>query len=209
MAKGVRLSSLPLKDVIKEYYLQWSGANGDGKCGLSSNPRAQRIDAFLGNIIGEDWHNIYSGDGLGKKLFNKYDEIYEEIDNETPGIFWIKRAKIACNKFFEWLDANYDKNMKPILSETNSEKLFDKILNENSNKYPSVNKNFLIFVNKLQSYLDNTMPGMGLKIVEHEMQAGGAHIVIEQRDEDNDIPIDGIGSWCNEEDAKEFYKDLY
>lgn len=208
MAKGVRLSSLPLKDVIKEYYLQWSGANGDGTCGLSSNPRAQRIDTFLGNTIGEDWHNIYSGDGLGKKLFNKYDEIYEEIKNETPGLFWIKHARVACNKFFEWLDANYDKNMQPILSESNSEKLFDKILNEN-NKYPSVNKNFLNFVNKLQSYLDNTMPGMGLEIVEHEMQAGGAHIVIEQRDEDNDRPIDGIGSWCDDEDAKEFYKDLY
>ena len=96
--------------------------------------------------------------------------------------------------------------MQPILSESNSEKLFDKILNEN-NKYPSVNKNFLNFINKLQSYLDNTMPGMGLEIIEHEMQAGGAHIVIEQRDENNDRPIDGIGSWCDDKDAEEFYKD--
>ncbi len=89
-----------------------------------------------------------------------------------------------------------------------SQKIFDKILNENNGAYPSANINFLNFVNKLQASLDNLMPGMGLEVVKHELQAGGAYIVIEQRDEDGKRPIDGIGSWCDDEDAEKFYSNL-
>lgn len=111
------MASLTLKELIKEYYKQWSGAE-DGKCGMSSNPRAQRIDQHICDVLGdertEEWVNIYSGDGFGKKLFKKYDEIDQQLrDNGVSDRPIIKFARIVCEKFFEWLDAHYDENMNP------------------------------------------------------------------------------------------------
>jgi hypothetical protein len=118
MAKGIRLASLSLKELIKEYYRQWSGAE-DGKSGLSSNPRAQRISQHIDDVLGDDraeeWENIYSGDGFGKKLFDKYGEIEELLhDNGVSDRPIFKFARIVCDKLFEWLDAHYDENMRPI-----------------------------------------------------------------------------------------------
>lgn len=147
MAKGIRLASLTLKELVKEYYKQWSGAE-DGKCGMSSNPRAQRIDQRICDVLGderaEEWVNIYSGDGFGKKLFKKYDEIDQQLrDNGVSDRPIFKFARIVCDKFFEWLDAHYDENMKERhVNESNSKmSLFDRILFEsNVEIYPENGK---------------------------------------------------------------------
>ena len=114
MAKGIRLASLTLKELIKEYYKQWSGAE-DGKSGLSSNPRAQRISDFIYENYGEKWMNIYSA-GLGKDLFDKYCAI-EDLVRDDPAMekkTLIIIARAACDKFFKWLDAHYDERMNLI-----------------------------------------------------------------------------------------------
>jgi hypothetical protein len=114
MAKGIHLASLTLKGLIKEYYRQWSGAE-DGKSGLSSNPRAQRISDFIYENYGKKWMNIYSV-RLGKDLFDKYcaieDQVRADPAMEKKALIVIARA--ACDEFFEWLDAHYDENMRPI-----------------------------------------------------------------------------------------------
>jgi hypothetical protein len=71
-------------------------------------------------------------------------------------------------------------------------------------KFPSAQKNFTDFINKLQTWLDKQ--SKGLEVVEDNLGMGGAFIRIEQRDENGEIPEDGFVEWCDYDDADEYYR---
>jgi hypothetical protein len=71
-------------------------------------------------------------------------------------------------------------------------------------KFPSAQKNFTDFINKLQAWLDKQ--SKGLEVVEDNLGMGGAFIRIEQRDENGEIPEDGFVEWCDYDDADEYYR---
>lgn len=75
----------------------------------------------------------------------------------------------------------------------------------NEGMFKSANINFTNFINKLQEFLDTSMPGMGLEVVEQSLGMGGAYIKIEQRDEEGKTPDDGIASWMDGDDADAYY----
>lgn len=75
----------------------------------------------------------------------------------------------------------------------------------NEGMFKSANVNFTNFINKLQEFLDTSMPGMGLEVVEQSLGMGGAYIKIEQRDEEGKTPDDGIVSWMSGDDADAYY----
>lgn len=78
----------------------------------------------------------------------------------------------------------------------------------NEGMFKSANINFTNFINKLQQFLDTSMPGMGLEVVEQSLGIGGAYIKIEQRDEEGKTPDDGIASWMSGDDVDAYYDKL-
>lgn len=98
---GTRVNRMSTYELVGEFYLQWSGAAEVMKCGLSSNPRAQRLEEACAERIGSDKWNNYEN-GLFDKITQKSCEIEKKVRPSIEAKFptlnpnsWLMGHKVA------------------------------------------------------------------------------------------------------------------
>ena len=105
-----RFSSYSDKEIILEYWKQWSGAADALKIDLSSNDRAYRLEEHIRERFPDRFENVGYGEDILSKMENYGIEIEKKFEEEIPGNRCIdnhRRAIKATPFVKEWIDRNW------------------------------------------------------------------------------------------------------
>jgi len=101
-------------ELVKEFFMSWTGAHELFKSGLSGNPRAANLDSVCSHRFGEDNWSPFEDDNFYQKLQKQYETFESKVKEEHPDLKKIestyigiyKIANYAMRDFTPWLKEN-------------------------------------------------------------------------------------------------------